>query len=731
MKSKFKRALAFTASLAMCGMTLLQFPSGIFHFPLPASAAEDDACTETGCSGTFDENGFCTEGGTHYEPATDIDDDGVYEIANAGQLYWFMELVNSVELDENGKGYADYDAVLTADITVNENVLNEDGTLAEGDFRAWFPIGYFYYREVDGYKENVYYIGTFDGRGYTISGLYFDNAEQIFVGLFGQTESGAEICNVTVADSYFKGKNDVGGVCGYSHGTITNCTNSGSANGNDYVGGVCGYNYEGTITNCTNSGSVEGAKYVGGVCGYSPISTITNCTNSGSVEGAEIVGGVCGYNYQGTIANCYYDSNVFTGDAVGHENGPITDVLGKTTAEFQSGEVAYLLRQGCTVGEKFYSGEIWGQELGVQDYPVLNGKTVYYHYTDCYRKQKNYTNDSKEATGHDFVNGTCVYCGNTPSCVHPEYENGFCLACDLYEPATDVNNDGVYEIANAGQLYWFMELVNNYGEYDVEIDAILTADITVNENVLKADGTLAEGDFRAWFPIGYSYDRDGDSSEENICYNGTFDGQNHTISGLYFDNAEQDFVGLFGQTNSGAEICNVTVADSCFKGKNDVGGVCGYSNGTITNSTNSGSVNGSDYVGGVCGNNYGTIMNCTNSGSVDGSDHVGGVCGYNDGAITNSTNSGSVNGSDYVGGVCGNNYGTITNCTNSGRVTGSSYYVGGVCGMNNPGTITNSTNSGSVEGAECVGGVCGYNSSGTITNCYYDSTVFTGDAVGY
>ena len=187
---------------------------------------------------------------------------------------------------------------------MNENVLNEDGTLAEGDFRAWFPIGYYYYREVDDSKENVYYIGTFDGRGYTISGLYFDNAEQIFVGLFGQINSGAEICNVTVADSYFKGKNDVSGVCGYNYeGTITNCTNSGSLNGLAYVGGVCGYNYEGTITNCTNSGSVEGAKFVGGVCGYSPISTITNCTNSGSVEGAECVGGVCGDNTDGTIIN--------------------------------------------------------------------------------------------------------------------------------------------------------------------------------------------------------------------------------------------------------------------------------------------------------------------------------------------------------------------------------------------------------------------------------------------
>lgn len=134
MKSKFKRALAFTASLAMCGMNLLHFPSGTFYLPLPASAAEGDACTDTDCTGTFDANGFCTEGGTHYEPATDIDGDGVYEIANGGQLYWFMEYVNA--------GNSETGAILTADITVNEGVLNEDGTLAEGDFRAWFPIGY-------------------------------------------------------------------------------------------------------------------------------------------------------------------------------------------------------------------------------------------------------------------------------------------------------------------------------------------------------------------------------------------------------------------------------------------------------------------------------------------------------------------------------------------------------------------------------------------------------------
>jgi len=661
----------------------------------------------------YDDNGFCTNCKDGYQPATDTDGNGVYEIANAGQLYWFMELVNSVELDENGEGYADYDALLTADITVNENVLNEDGTLAEGDFRAWFPIGYYYDRDDDSTNEDIYYTGTFDGQNHTISGLYFDNAEQDVVGLFGQTESGAEICNVTVADSYFKGRNFVGGVCGYNYssGTITNSTNSGRVTGEYYVGGVCGYNDSGTITNSTNSGSVNGSYDVGGVCGLNYYGTIENSTNSGSVEGTEDVGGVCGGNNYGTIANCYYDSTVFTGDAVGYEDGTTTDTLGKTTEEFKSGEVAYLLQSAQTeTDEEGNILHVWGQTLVEDIYPVLGGEKVYEHTSDC--GGTFYSNTEGDVQAHAYVNGFCTNC------------------TDGYQPATDTNEDGVYEIANAGQLYWFMELVNSVeldenGKGYADYDAVLTADITVNENVLKDDGTL-NGDgsnFRAWIPIGNNY----------ALYEGIFNGQGYTISGLYFDNAEQSFVGLFGQTKSGAKICNVTVADSYFKGKNNVGGVCGYNYGTITNSTNSGSVMGSSDVGGVCGyNDSGTITNSTNSGSVTGGNiYVGGVCSYNSsGTITNSTNSGSVNGSYDVGGVCGyNDSGTITDCTNSGSVNGS-FDVGGVCGYNADGTITNSTNSGSVEGTRYVGGVCGDNSSGTITNCYYDSDVFTGSEVG-
>ena len=130
----------------------LHFPNDVFT--IGASAAEGDLCPK--CSGTFDANGFCTEDGSHYEPAADTDNNGVYEIGNAGQLYWFMEHVNE------GGEQADTDAVLTANIIVNENVLNEDGTL-NGDgsgFREWFPIGFCYDLNEDGNEEEVSYTGT-------------------------------------------------------------------------------------------------------------------------------------------------------------------------------------------------------------------------------------------------------------------------------------------------------------------------------------------------------------------------------------------------------------------------------------------------------------------------------------------------------------------------------------------------------------------------------------------
>jgi len=350
---------------------------------------------------------------------------------------------------------------------------------------------------------------------------------------------------------------------------------------------------------------------------------------------------------------------------------------------------------------------------------------------------------------------------------HSIGENGFCACNEVYQPAElttdkydidgDDSKDAVYEISNAGQLYWFAGLVNGTLSgvpQNTSANAVLTADIVVNKNVLKSDGTVNEGTFKEWTPIG------------NTCngsyspYTGIFEGQNHTISGLYFKQENTSEVGFFGY--NGGKISNVGILNSYFCGFSRVGGVCGYNSSTITNCYNKGVVDGTadaaGSFGGVCGCNLGILTNCYNTGIVKGQSFVGGVSGDNNKTITNCYNTGIVSGQSYVGGIDGDNSGTITNCNNEGKVSGTEDSVGGVSGDNNK-TITNCYNTGIVSGQSYVGGVNGYNkngtiincyttgevngtgshvggvigmnlSNGTITNCYYDSTVYTGAAIG-
>ena len=405
-------------------------------------STEEEECKHEGVEITFNSNGFgnCPKcNATVYQPAVettdkyDIDDDSmketVYEISNAGQLYWFAGLVNGTldGVEQNRLA----NAVLTANITVNENLLDSlqydtEGNVSNGsDFITWTPIA-----DWMG-NRTTQYSGTFDGNNKTVSGLYF-NGDSTCIGLFGSSESDGNIKNVGVVDSYFKGNDSVGGVCGNNAGTITNCYNAGNLTAIESsatIGGICGYNNGGTIANCYNTGTVTATgpvASVGGVCGCS-IELISNCYNIGTVTAASSdadISGICGYNF-GPIKNCYYLAD--TED----ENG------GKTTAQFVSGEVAYLLSQGCTVGEGedavTYSGSVWGQALGGNGdtYPVLDiTKKVYQvdKYDGCEGKPgsstKVYSNQSTSIYGeHSFayepvengnaIKAACSECGAT------------------------------------------------------------------------------------------------------------------------------------------------------------------------------------------------------------------------------------------------------------------------------------------------------------------------------
>ena len=287
-----------------------------------------------------------------------------------------------------------------------------------------------------------------------------------------------------------------------------------------------------------------------------------------------------------------------------------------------------------------------------------------------------------------------------------------------------------YQISTAAELYWFAGLVNGTlpGEKkDVSANAKLMNDITVNEGVLDEHKNLVSGkEFIPWTPIGTSY-------SDDKAYSGTFEGNKHTISGLYFFNKTRSCqVGLFGYIGAKGKLSDVGVLDSYFQ-FNAVGGVvCGSNNGVLQNCSNSSTVFGTDeraIIGGVCGLNNGTVRDCKNTGSVRGHETIGGVCGYNNysGIIENSFNEGTFSETvESVGGVCGENSGTIKSCYNTASVSGTGDKLGGVCG-DNSGTITNCFNEGTVSGRCYVGGVCGINSEGVITNCFNKGTVSEAD----
>ena len=298
--------------------------------------------------------------------------------------------------------------------------------------------------------------------------------------------------------------------------------------------------------------------------------------------------------------------------------------------------------------------------------------------SESYEKHTHNTEATKGGTYKDsqmhYENVACKDCPIgyvTETLVEREhtYENGFCKACDAYEPAV-LNSNNAYEIGNAGQLYWFADKVNKERYKYVNAKAVLTADIVVNKNVLN-DGDLTKDvdGLRDWTPIQQ--------------YGGTFDGAQHTISGIYCVSDTIDEAGIFQNTIDNAIVENIGVLDSyyCLKEGYNVGGIVGFNSGIIRNCYNEGMVsslyNNDNYLGGICGmNGGGTITGCYNKGKVANSvrgTRAGGICGRSTNKILNCYNTGSVTGGYMVGGICGSNAssttsGRIENCYNIGTI---------------------------------------------------------------
>lgn len=599
---------------------------------------------------------------TATQPSTD--ENGVYQIGTAAELYWFAAQVNG--------GTTDINAVLTANITVNTGVLTDEGYLNSSNmdnFTSWTPIG----------NSSKQYTGTFNGNGKTISGLYFNNTSTsdtnaYYVGLFGYVGSGGRVSSVGVVDSCFEGADYIGGVCGVNYGTIENCYNAGllTSPNNAYIGGVCGANYD-TIKNCYNAGIV----LLSGVCGYNSSSgIIENCYNAGTVRKRGSAYGVCRDN-RSTIKNCYYLDTT----------GTDSYATPKTAEEFASGEVAYLLQSGQKADENGNIPEVWGQKIGTDNYPVQGGAKVYQviAYAGCEKNPGN---------------GSTVY-SNTDAPVYGDHSfdsNGFCEYGDSgYQPAEWDETNNRYEISNAGQLYWFAGLVNGTLSgvtQNTSANAILTANID-----LSGTGN--------WTPIGND---DNKYSNDDNKYRGTFDGQSHTVKDMSITKQGNNS-GLFGYTD-GATIKNIIItgeititAESYTEGYGSIVGRadnntavtnCHSSvNITIDSTMESTAGNCIGHIGGIVGKMHGAnppispispISNCSYSGTIELKDKpinvAAGIVGYaifSSVPITNCSFTGKINstntGATIIGGIFGYTRSKgdvkVTNCLSVGTITKS------------------------------------------------------------
>ena len=267
----------------------------------------------------------------------------------------------------------------------------------------WTPIG----------TSGNTYIGTFDGKDKTITGLTVTTSDR-YAGLFGDIGSGGKVMNVKLEGVQIESDNelsDVGGVAGWSQGNIENCSVSGSVIGrgmNSIVGGVVGYQNGGFLTGCSSSATVNAGCTAGGVAGISDSgATLTACYATGdvtleSINTGNYAGGVVGINTNSsTLIACYA-----WGSVSGSGSGTI--YVGGVTGDNLDGTLTACYHANGTVSGTG-SGTIYTGGVAGRNYKSFNDPVI----TACYWGSNGQTqgigyNQAGTGDGTTQVDGTKV-----------------------------------------------------------------------------------------------------------------------------------------------------------------------------------------------------------------------------------------------------------------------------------------------------------------------------------
>ena len=289
--------------------------------------AEYSADVWDGTSATADELAAATSGTT-----VTID---------SGEL--LAALVQSVN---DGNDYAGYTIKLTKNLDLNGN--------------EWTPIGQ---------KNGNKFKGTFDGQGYTVTGLKISEKKAAafdgYVAFFGATDS-ATIKNLTVAGSVTG--NDAAGIVGKGvNTTLENCHNKATITATVKAAGIVASLDKGTLKNCTNSGAITttGTNPAAGIVAWcNPGATIVDCQNSGAVTvtgsgDSSQAGGICGnLGNNSTVTNCS-NSGKISASLAGGVAGRAKGAAGKAA------QIVSFTNTGEIVASNFAGGVVGDAQNGV------------------------------------------------------------------------------------------------------------------------------------------------------------------------------------------------------------------------------------------------------------------------------------------------------------------------------------------------------------------------------
>lgn len=610
--------------------------------------------------------------------------------------------------------------------------------------------------------------GTFDGRNYTISGLYI-NRDTDYTALFGNTENPAIIKNVGLVDvnitggvwntgaliaqdfywqptslgakvencystGIVEGTNNVGGLVGSYSGTMKNCYSTVNVTAGIRTGGLVGLN-SGTIIDSYATGSVSGSD-AGGLVGKNLQGIITSSFATGVVTGPGNKGGLVGYNqYQGgrvpTIEDSFYYNRSIDCVGVIEPTGDVTCTAVDNELHFK-GDV-YPDNAPMT-NWTFHT--IWQERT--DDYPSLRWQNLGGDY-DLILGMKT-INESGAINGSVKVGDNLTI--NVSTTIDADsvwvviWEGVVDTSTKIYEGFMNFIGD-VWNIV-IGTNESFQEGETNYTVYANDTSGYtenITGRFNVTCPVMPGLGTVGipfsissccqlqhmNDNLTANYQLIQDVDcsgtvnwNDGAGFEpignQSTQFNGTFNGKNYTISDLFINRSSTDYIGLFGASVQSI-ITNIGLVNIKIIGNSGVGGLIGVGvgSGIVSKVYVTGTISGYDAVGSIVGMSDINISDSYSTANVDGNENIGGLMGYNWGSsIINCYSTGSVTGIDSVGGLTGYQYSHTVNT----KIR-----------------IENSFASGNVNSINHTGGLFGFNNEVnmptngdiTIINSYYNN----------